>query len=185
LSKQWDLRNKMVFLKRKQPTLKHEAQRVVVLIDAQNMYHSAKNLYNAKVNFEEVLKTAIAGRKLIRAIAYGIKTETEEEKPFFEALKKIGIEVKLKDLQIFPGGVKKGDWDVGMAVDAIKFSDYLDTIVLVTGDGDFIPLVEYLKNAKPTRVEVVAFGKSCSSQLKQIVHDFIDLEKDTKKYLLK
>jgi len=176
----------MLGQRKKSPVgLKHEEQRVIVLIDVQNMYHSAKNLHQARVNFKEVLKTAIASRKLIRAISYGIRTETEEEKPFFEALRKMGIEVRMKDLQVFPGGMKKGDWDVGLAVDAIKFSDYVDAIVLVTGDGDFVPLVEYLKNAKPVRVEIVAFGKSCSSQLKQIANDFIDLEREPKQYLLK
>jgi uncharacterized LabA/DUF88 family protein len=165
--------------------IKPEAQRVAVLIDVQNMYHSAKNLYGARVNFAEVLKTAVAGRTLIRAIAYVIRTEGGEEKSFFEALERIGIEVKMKDLQIFPGGLKKGDWDVGMAVDAIKFSNFLDTIILVTGDGDFVPLVEYIKYATPAGVEIVAFGRSASGKLKEIADDFIDLEEAPEKYLLK
>ncbi len=151
--------------------IKQKAQRIAVLIDVQNMYHSAKNLYGSKVNFAEVLKTAVAGRTLIRAIAYAIRTEGGEEKAFFDALERIGIEVKMKDLQIFPGGLKKGDWDVGMAVDAIKFSDFLDAIVLVTGDGDFVPLVEYIKYAKPAEVEIVAFGRSVSGKLKEIADD--------------
>ena len=175
----------MLIPKKEQGGLKHKDQRVVVLFDVQNMYHSAKNIYHARVNFKEVLRTAIANRKLIRAISYGIKTESQEEAAFFEALRKMGIEVKIKDLQIFPGGMKKGDWDVGMAVDAIKLSQNVDVIVLISGDGDFVPLVEYLKNATPVRVEVAAFGKSCSGQLRQVVHDFIDLEEDTKRYLLK
>jgi len=165
--------------------IKPKAQRIAVLIDVQNMYHSAKNLYGARVNFAEVLKTAVAGRVLIRAIAYGIQTEGGEEKAFFEALERIGIEVKIKDLQIFPGGLKKGDWDVGIAVDAIKFSNFLDTIVLVTGDGDFIPLVEYIRYAKPAGVEIVAFGRSASGKLREIADDFIDLEENPEKYLLK
>lgn len=165
--------------------IKNKDQRVAVLIDAQNLYHSARNIYSAKVNFEAVLKTAVAGRKLIRAISYAIQTESEEEKPFFEALKRIGIEVKIKDLQVFPGGMKKGNWDVGIAVDAIKFSQRLDALVLVTGDGDFVPLLEYIKNATPVRIEIVAFGKSCSSQLRLTSHDFIDLGQNPGKYLLK
>lgn len=165
--------------------IKPKAQRVAVLIDLQNMYHSAKNLYGARVNFAEVLSTALAGRTLIRAIAYGIRTETEEEKTFFEALERIGIEVKIKDLQIYPGGLKKGDWDVGITVDAIKLSNFLDAIILVTGDGDFVPLVEYIKHAKPARVEVVAFSRSASGKLKEAADDFIDLEKKPEKYLLK
>lgn len=165
--------------------LKREDQRVAVLIDVQNMYHSGKSLYGARVNFKNLLKSATAGRKLIRAIGYSIKTESGEEENFFHALREIGIEVKMKPLQIFAGGAKKGDWDVGIAVDAIKFSGYVDTIVLVTGDGDFVPLLEYLKSATPVRVEVMAFEKSCSAILKEKAHDFIDLEQDKGKYLFK
>ncbi len=164
--------------------LKHEEQRVVILIDIQNMYHSAKNLYNANVNFKEVVEAGLAGRKLIRTIGYTVETEGEEEKTFFKALRKMGIEVKLKDLQVFPGGMKKGDWDVGIAVDAIKFSNYVDSIVIISGDGDFIPLVKFLKSATPVRVELMAFGKSCSNELSNLVDDFIDLSK-SKKFLLK
>src|SRR5574343_372090 len=127
-------------------SLKYKDHRVAVFFDIQNLYHSAKNLYQARVNFKEVLKTAVANRKLVRAIGYVVKSETAEgEMSFFEALEKIGIELRTKDLQIFPGGMKKADWDVGMAVDAIRFSPSVDAIVLATGDGDFIPLIEYLR----------------------------------------
>lgn len=164
---------------------KPKDQRIAVLIDVQNLYHSAKNLYGARVDFAQVLKAAVAGRKLIRAIAYVIRTETGEEKAFFDALERMGIEVKMKNLQIFPGGLKKGDWDVGMAVDAIKLGHSLDTVVLATGDGDFIPLVEYIKYATPASAEIVAFGRSASGRLKEIAEGFIDLEEAPEKYLLK
>ena len=111
--------------------IKHKEQRVGILIDTQNLYHSAKNLYKAKVNFAQVVKDALAGRTLIRAIAYVITTETGEEKAFFEALAKAGIETKTKNLQIFFGGAKKADWDVGIAIDAVKMAQNLDTIILV------------------------------------------------------
>src|SRR3990167_7373310 len=136
--------------------IKHKAQRVAVFIDTQNLYHSAKNLYRARVNFANVLKEAVAGRTLVRAIAYVVTTESGEEKAFFDALTKIGIETKTKDLQIFYGGAKKADWDVGMAVDAAKLAPKLDAVVLATGDGDFVPLVEYLKNVG-VQAEVIAF----------------------------
>jgi len=164
--------------------IKHSDQRVGVLIDVQNMYHSAKNLYHARVNFREILKTAVAGRKLIRAIGYVVTTETGEEKAFLEALIKAGIEVKSKDLQIFSGGMKKADWDVGLAVDAIELSKKLDSVVLVTGDGDFIPLVEHLKS-QGQQVEIIAFAKSASGKLKEIADDFVDLSKSPTKYLIK
>jgi len=165
--------------------IKHKEQRVAVLVDVQNMYHSAKNIFGARVNFKEVLKAAVGPRKLIRAVAYVIHTETPEEKSFFDALSKSGFEVKMKDLQIFPGGMKKGDWDVGIAVDAIKFSSLVDAIVLITGDGDFIPLVEYLRLNKGIQTEVIAFKQSASAKLQEVVDDFIDLGKDKNKYLIK
>ena len=164
--------------------IKHKDQRVGVLVDVSNMYHSAKNLYKKRVNFKEVLKTAVAGRKLIRATAYVIKTENEEGNAFFEALNQQGFEVKMKDLQIFPGGAKKADWDVGIAVDAVKLAEKLDVVVLITGDGDYIPLVNYLQNTKGCLVEVMAFRQTASSKLIDQADDFINLSED-KKYLLK
>jgi len=164
--------------------IKHRDQRVGVFIDVPNLYHSAKNLYHAKVDFKEVLKTAIANRHLIRALAYSIRTEGREEQAFVDALTKSGIEVRLKDLQIFPGGMKKGDWDVGLAIDAIKMGPKLDAIVLVTGDGDFVPLIEFLKVNFGCQVEVIAFGRSTSGLLKDAADDFIDLGQSNKKYLI-
>ncbi len=166
------------------PIIKHIGQKVAVLIDVQNLYHSAKNLYEARVNFREVLNLAVSKRNLIRAFAYVIRTKTGEEKAFFEALTKLGIETRIKDLQEFYGGMKKADWDVGIAVDAIKTADGVDTIVLVSGDGDFVPLIEYLKN-QGKRTEVIAFGKSTSSHLKEVADEFLDLGKNPNKYLLK
>jgi uncharacterized LabA/DUF88 family protein len=163
--------------------IKHPEQRVGVFIDVQNMYYSAKNLYDARVNFANILETAVAGRKLIRAIAYVVKTKTGEERTFFEALTRLGIEAKEKELMIY-GGVKKADWDVGICVDAIKMGDRLDTIVLVSGDGDFVPLVEYLKMNKGCKVEVIAFRETTSSKLIEAADDFIDLSQNKRKYLI-
>ena len=164
--------------------IKHKEQRVGIFVDIQNMYHSAKNIYKANVNFQELLKTAVFGRKLIRAVAYGIISPAGEEKKFLETLEKQGFEVKAKDLQIFAGGAKKADWDVGMAVDAIKMADKLDVVVLVTGDGDFIPLVNYLRENKGCLVEVISFAKSTSSKLIEVADDYIDLGASPSKYLM-
>jgi uncharacterized LabA/DUF88 family protein len=164
--------------------IKHPEQRVGVFIDTQNLYHSAKNIYHARVNFGNVLKDAVAGRRLVRARAYMVTTETGEEKAFLEALTKMGIEPRTKDLQIFYGGAKKADWDVGMAVDAIVASEKLDTVILFTGDGDFIPLVEYLRVNAGCQVEVVSFGRSTSGKLKEVTDHFLDLDEDPKRYLI-
>jgi uncharacterized LabA/DUF88 family protein len=164
--------------------VKHLGQRVAVFLDVQNLYHSAKNLYQARVNFGAILKTAVADRSLIRAFGYVVKTKTGEEKPFFEALTKLGIETRERDLQEFFGGVKKADWDVGLTVDAIRISTSVDVVVLGSGDGDFIQLVEYLQN-QGKRVEVIAFGRSSSARLKEVADEFIDLCEHPVKYLLK
>ncbi len=163
--------------------VKPKEQRVEVLIDVQNLYYSARNLYGQKVNFGEVLKTGVSGRKFIRAFAYVVRTKTGEEKPFFDALTKLGIETRVRDLQEFYGGAKKADWDVGIVIDAIRTAQALDVIVLCSGDGDFIPLVDYLKN-QGKRVEVAAFGRTTSLKLKEAADEFIDLDLE-EKFLLK
>jgi uncharacterized LabA/DUF88 family protein len=163
---------------------KYKNQRVAVLIDVQNLYHSARALFQKRVNFKELLETAVGDRQLIRAFAYVVSTKTGEEKPFFEALSKLGIEIRVKELQEYYDGMKKADWDVGIAVDAIKTASIVDVVVLASGDGDYTPLVEYLKN-QGRRVEVMAFGKSTSTKLREIADSFIDLDENPKKFLIK
>ncbi len=163
------------------PSIKHKDQRVGVFIDVQNMYYSAKALYSRKVNFGAILDSAVADRKLIRALAYVVRA-TGDEDPFFEALNQRGIETKERELQEFHGGQKKADWDVGITVDAIRISEVLDVVVIVSGDGDFVELVEYLKH-HGKQVEVVAFRKSASSRLVEAADDFVDLGADNK-YLI-
>ena len=161
----------------------NKEQRIGVFVDVQNLYYSAKNLYNAKVNFANVLKRVVNGRKLIRAIAYVIRTEAMKEKTFFEALEKIGFEIRAKDLQVFYGGAKKGDWDVGIAMDIIELAPKLDVIVLVSGDGDFVPLLQHARSSG-CKIEAAAFGRSASSKLKETVSTFYDLDKNKTKYLI-
>lgn len=164
--------------------IKHPEQRVGVFIDTQNIYHSAKNIYHARANFGNILKDSVSGRRLVRARAYAVTTESGEEKAFFEALAKVGIEMRLKDLQVFAGGAKKADWDVGLAVDAITASPKLDTVIIFSGDGDFVPLVRYLQNHGGCQVEVVSFGRSTSQKLREAADDFLDLDEDPRRYLI-
>jgi uncharacterized LabA/DUF88 family protein len=161
----------------------HNDQRVGVFVDVQNMYYSAKNLYDNKVDFQAVLNSAVMNRQLIRASAYVVKGETPGEGNFFEALRQIGYEVKIKELKEFYGGEKKGDWDLGMTVDMIQQAKKLDTIVLVTGDGDFSVLVDHLK-AMGCRVEVMSFGQSSAKELRESATNFIDMDKKSDKYLV-
>ncbi len=164
-------------------SMRNPDQRVGVFVDVQNLYYSARNIYNARVKFNEILDSAVGGRRLIRAIAYVVKADMPEEHTFFEALEKAGFEVKMKELQTFAGGHQKGDWDVGIAMDIIKLMNKLDVVVLCSGDGDFIPLLEYLQMTGQL-TETVAFGKSCSGKIKELTDFFIDLDDNPRKFLM-
>ncbi len=163
---------------------KHKDQRVGVFVDVQNMYYSAKNIFNSFVDFGKILEEAVAGRKLIRANAYVVEAGLPDESNFWKALQDQGFRTKSKQLQIFAGGHKKADWDVGISVDAIKMSKQLDVVILVTGDGDFLPLAEYVQY-HGVLVEVIAFEKTTSSKLIEQADDFFDLASDLKKFLIK
>jgi uncharacterized LabA/DUF88 family protein len=158
-------------------------QRVAVLIDTQNMYHSAKHLHGARLAFGKVADAVADGRPIVRAIAYVAKSKTGEEAGFFEALTEMGIELKIKDVQEYASGAKKADWDVGLAVDAVKLAEKVDTIILMTGDGDFVPLVEYL-HGRGVIVEVAAFAESTNAQLKAVVDRFFDISTEGRQYLM-
>lgn len=152
-------------------------------MDTSNIYHSVRHLYNANVNFAKLLNMLVSDRQLVRAIAYTVSADPIKEKDFIKALEKSGFEIKSKDLQNFPGGIKKGNWDVGMAVDAIKMSAKIDVAIIISGDGDFVDLVNYLQH-KGLLVEVAAFGSSASKNLQEISDNFIDID-DYKNLLIK
>ena len=163
----------------------HKEQRVGIFVDVQNMYYSAKSLHGRKINFANILKTAAAGRNLIRAIAYVIRSDEKDKEHFYGGLEKLGYEIRAKDIQVFYGGAKKGDWDIGIAMDSIEQAPKLDTVVLISGDGDFIPLVQHLRRALGCRIEGIAFGGSCSGKLREELDQFVDMDKDTKRYLIR
>lgn len=164
--------------------IKHKDQRVGIFIDAQNLYHTAKHIYKRKVNFGNIVRDALAGRSLVRSIAYVITTENEDEKAFLSALTKAGIETRSKDLQIFYDGSKKADWDIGLAIDCVTMAPKLDAIIIVSGDGDFVPLCNYLRYHHGVQVEIATFGQSASASLKTVADDFLDLSQHAKKYLI-
>lgn len=163
---------------------RHKEQRVAVFVDIQNMYYSAKNLYQSKVDFGKVLSEGVGGRRLVRAFAYVIKADVGAEKDFFEALSKIGYEVKEKDLQIFYGGAKKGDWDVGLCMDAVRLIPKIDAMVLVSGDGDYIDLLQYAQS-QGVRTEVIAFGKTGSGKLFETADEVTDMSENPSKFLIR
>ncbi len=155
----------------------HPDQRVGVFVDVQNLFYSARNLFEAKTHFGKLLEHVVRGRKLIRAIAYTVAKEGADQAGFVEALERFGYEVRVKILRERPDGTAKGDWDMGIAIDSISTADKLDTVILISGDGDFVPLVEMLK-ARGCRVEVAAFEKSTAHELRNAAHRYLPIEED-------
>lgn len=163
--------------------LKTDTRRVGVFIDVQNMYYSARNIHSRKVNFENIVQEAVGDGNLIRARAFTISTKDGDETAFFDALRKSGIEVVSKELLEYSGGNKKGDWDVGVTIDIVSMLDMLDVVVLVSGDGDFVPLGEYVKS-KGRIFHVVSFRESTSTSLVEASDIYTNLSDDKKTYLI-
>jgi uncharacterized LabA/DUF88 family protein len=161
----------------------HPGQRVAVLADAQNLYHSAQSQYSQNVDYAALLEKAVQERVLTRAIAYVIRADSPDEESFFEALVDIGFETKIKEIKTFADGTKKADWDVGLSLDAVTLADHVDTLVLVTGDGDFSRLCSHLRH-EGVRVEVMGFGGSTADELIDAADSFIDLGERTETFLL-
>ncbi len=158
-------------------------RRVGVFIDVQNMYYSARNIYGAKVNFGNIVQACVGNQKLVRAIAYTISTKTGEERPFFEALQNVGIELNTKELLEYDSGHKKGDWDVGITIDVVRMLDMLDVVVMVSGDGDYCALAEYVKN-RGRIFHVASFRESTSSKLVDAADIYTNLSADKKAFLI-
>lgn len=153
------------------------AQRVGIFVDVQNMFYSAKTLHQSKIEYRKLLEGILRGRKLVRAIAYVVQKTDVDQSGFLEALRRSGYEVKEKDLTIREDGTSKGDWKMEIALDAVTLEPKLDCVVLVSGDGDFLPLVNVL-NVRGCRTEVVSFEQSTSNELMRACHQFIPIEQD-------
>jgi uncharacterized LabA/DUF88 family protein len=154
-----------------------EFQRIAVLVDVQNLYYSAKFQYHSKVNYSKLLEFAVNDRQLIRAVAYTIYNPETDQSGFTDILVDLGFEVKSKALKVRADQSMKGDWDMGIAIDAIGLAERLDVIVLVSGDGDYEDLLHMLKS-RGVKVEVVSFPKSTAKELIEAASEYRPIEKD-------
>ncbi len=160
----------------------YKNQRVAIFLDIQNLYYSARDTFNRKVNFESVLNIVLKDRVLIRAIAYLVKLQGVDQKGFINTLRHIGYQVRVKEPKIFKSIDEEGNllttvkanWDMGMAIDAISMAEKIDVAVLASGDGDFVDLVRYL-HTKGVKVEIAAFKQTAAKELIEIADEFIDL----------
>jgi uncharacterized LabA/DUF88 family protein len=160
-----------------------ENERVGIFVDVQNIYYGAKDSFNSKVDFKKLLTNVLKKRKLVIANAYVIEGNTNN-KSFVSFLKQLGYELKSKELKTRGDGSQKGNSDIELAIDVLNVQDKVDTICLISGDGDFVPLVEYLKS-KNIKVEVYSFSvykNSTAFDLKQVASKFFEIDES---YLLK
>lgn len=161
----------------------HENQRVAVVADSQNLYHTAQSLYSRNLDYTEMLEAAVGDRELVRAIAYVIRADSPEEEDFFDALRAIGFETKIKDIKTFADGSKKANWDLGMCLDAVTLAPKVDTFVLCSGDGDFARLCTHLRH-EGVRTEVFGFGSSTAEELVEASDSFFDMSEEDDRFLL-
>jgi uncharacterized LabA/DUF88 family protein len=149
-------------------------QRVGVFVDVQNMFYAAKHLYGSKLNFNRLLEYIARDRSMVRAISYVVQTPDGDQSNFFAMLRSNGYEVRSKELKLRPDGSAKGDWDMGLALDALAMADRLDVVAIVSGDGDFVDLVTFLK-ARGVRVEVYSFAYSTSEELRYAATEYYQM----------
>jgi len=151
-----------------------EAQRVDIFVDVQNMYYAARDIFGGRLKFPELLDTIVKGRQLVRAIAYVVENNITDQSGFFTVLQASGFEVKSKSLRVRPDGTSKGDWDMGIALDALALSDKVDVVALVSGDGDFTELVYFLRS-RGVRVEIFAFTGTTAESLVRAAEQYTPL----------
>lgn len=151
--------------------------RVAVLVDVQNVFYAARDQFSGKLDFRKLLDRAVGKRALVRAVAYCVTCPGTDPEKFHNSLKMHGYEIKERMLKIISEGVTKGDWDVGITIDAINIARDVDVVIIVSGDGDFVDLVEYLKTTGK-RVEAMCFHGATANELIQSVSSYRWIDED-------
>ncbi len=152
-------------------------EKIALFVDSQNLYYSARMGYAAKVNYEKLLRLITGNRNLVKAYAYIVQPPDGDVRPFATSLEHIGYIVKTKDVRTRANGSAKANWDMGIALDILGMLDAVDTIVLASGDGDFVPLVDFIK-LKNKRVEIFAFPENTAYDLKEKADRFEPLSEN-------
>jgi len=149
---------------------------VVLFVDVQNVYYTTRQAFGRNFDYNKFWSVATAGRSVIKAVAYAIDRGDKKQKEFQNILKAIGFEVKLKPFIQRSDGSAKGDWDVGITIDALEYSENADIVILVSGDGDFDLLVDKLRGDKGKWVEVYGVAKLTSASLVNAASKFVPIE---------
>ncbi len=149
-------------------------EKIGIFVDTQNLYHAAKDYYFAKVNYEKLYHFVSKERQIIKAVAYVINNPGVDQSKFINVLKQCGFEVRKEDLIVRGDGTAKGNTDVDIVMDIMQSLKLVDTIVLISGDGDFATMIQRIKN-EGKRVEVYGFPQVTSLRLKEIADQYIPI----------
>ena len=149
---------------------------VSILVDVQNVYYTTRQAWGQNFDYNKFWAEATKDRKLLNATAYAIDRGDEKQRQFQNILKAIGFYVRLKPYIQRSDGSAKGDWDVGIALDAMDFAENSDVIVLVSGDGDFDLLVQKIKEKYNSTVEVYGVEALTATSLIKAADRFIPIE---------
>jgi uncharacterized LabA/DUF88 family protein len=152
-------------------------EKIIILVDVQNIYYTTKQSYNCNFDYNKFWVKAASNRKVIKAIAYAIERGDEKQRQFQNILRAIGFEVKLKPFIQRVDGSAKGDWDVGITLDAIEYAKEADVVVLASGDGDFALLVDKIRNHLNAAVEVYGVPKFTSTSLINAASKYIPIDR--------
>jgi uncharacterized LabA/DUF88 family protein len=153
-------------------------KKVVLFVDVQNVYYTTRQVFNRKFDYNKFWSIATSDRRVIKAVAYAIDRGDKKQKEFQDILRAIGFDVKLKPFIQRSDGSAKGDWDVGITIDALEYSESADIVILVSGDGDFDLLVDKLRLDKGKWVEVYGVAKLTSASLVNAASKFIPIENE-------
>lgn len=151
-------------------------EKVILLVDVQNIYYTSQHRYRCNFDYNEFWSQATANREVVKAFAYAIDRGDDKQKQFQNILKAIGFEVKLKPFIQRADGSAKGDWDVGITIDAMEYSKDVDVVVLASGDGDFDLLVKKIRTDFNTSVEVYGVRQLTASSLIDAASKYIPIE---------
>mgnify|MGYP000167902103 CR=1 FL=1 len=151
---------------------------ISILVDVQNVYYTTKQAYGRNFDYNKFWAKVTKNRKVVKAVAYAIDRDDEKQKQFQNILKAIGFEVKLKPFIQRSDGSAKGDWDVGIALDAMDYAELSETIVLVSGDGDFDLLARKIRTKQNCSVEIYGVEVLTAASLIASANQFIPIESD-------
>ena len=149
---------------------------VSIFIDVQNVYYTVRQEYRQNFDYTYFWNEATKGRHVVSATAYAISRGDEKQENFQNILRAIGFEVKLKPYITRADGSSKGDWDVGITIDVLDHAPYSDIIVLVSGDGDFSPLLNNITSKFSLECEVYGVQALTAHALIKEATTFIPIE---------